>query len=194
MRVKFLLAVFLVLGLVGNVWAQGSGERPDRPNKPTKGGFIPGPKPLEPQCTADAAEKGLRMCYDWDQTQRDDMHACPESFAIAGGGNGNNHFYCVYTGPYTGSYVAGNERQQFESMVCKTNYFATGLREDKYKLRCATTGAKVTKAAPQNLGDMTLCPGTVAGKQLAVVIGWNTLKGQAICAITDPAPALTKKK
>jgi hypothetical protein len=122
------------------------------------------------------------------------MHACPENFAMAGGGNGNNHFYCVYTGPYTNSYLAGNENQMFESMVCKANYFATGLREDRYRLRCATTGAPVTKAAPQSLGKMTLCPGTVAGKQLAVVIGWNTLKGQAICAMTAPAPALPKKK
>ena len=194
MRVRFLIAAFLLLGVVGNVQAQG--ERPTKPDKATKGGVTKPAPPLQPQCTDDATEKGLAMCYDWGQTQRDGMHACPANFAKAGGGNRNNHFYCVYVGPYTDSYLAEGATRlaRFESMVCKPNYFATGLHEENYRLRCATTGAPVKSEAPQGLGNMTLCPGTVAGKQLAVVTGWNTLKGQAICAITAPAPALPKKK
>src|SRR3954452_23057106 len=89
MRFRFAPAVGICLWIaVMSGTAAAQGEHPDPKPRPTnEGHVIPGPKPPQPQCTADGAEynQAGSGCYASGQRQMNDMNTCPPGFAIAGG-------------------------------------------------------------------------------------------------------------
>jgi hypothetical protein len=188
---RLVLAVSIVVLLSSTSEAQ-RGESPER--KPNPSTTIPAPVPTSPQCVRDGAEQKSTGCYDWGQTQSGDTHTCPGGFAMAGGST-NNHFFCVYVGEYESSTVrransSDSKTQRYESMACLDGEFAFGLHEKRLELMCATVKDRRAKVADERTVGLgvggtkgeVLCPGS-AGAQLAVVTGWNTMKGQMLCSL-----------